>query len=624
MLERPEVASLPNVPGSYQFRDAEDRVIYVGKAKSLRSRILSYFANPTSLSGKTQAMLQVASSLTWITVNSDVEAFILEYNLIKEHRPRYNIRLRDDKSYPMIAVTTDETWPRAMLVRGKRRPRVRYFGPYPNSRAARETLDLLLRTLPLRTCSPAKLSHHTREGRPCLNYHIGRCVGPCIQAVTQADYSAMVGSVARFLGGNGSGLADEIDERMRASATALDFEAAARYRDQLSALRTVLERQEMVLAGGESLDIFGFFSDDLELAVQVVRVRNGRVVGTKGFVIDRVEDLSDSEVLVRAIELYYADSAIDYPGRVVVPIALVEAPRLTQLLSDLAERPIRVVVGSRGRQRALIEMAGRNALEEFRRSRLKRATDYNARSEALTEMKTLLELREPPLRIECYDMSHLQGSNYVGSMVVMEDGLMKHSDYRHFAVSIPGNDDFAAMREVLTRRLTRLMEEENETQPTNRIRRFAYRPQLILLDGGAGQLSVGKEVLQAFGRDEDIALAALAKSFEEIYRPDLSGPLRIPRGSTSLYLLQQLRDEAHRFAISYHRRRRTLSQEQSVLDSIPGLGPKRRAALLERFGSIYELTEAGEEGIVASKIVPTSVARAIATTLDAVYERKKG
>ncbi|MHB1520184.1 MAG: excinuclease ABC subunit UvrC [Ferrimicrobium sp.] len=617
MLERPDKASIPDQPGSYQFRDREGRVIYVGKAKSLRSRVSSYFVPPETLPAKTRAMMAVADSVTWITVASDAEAFMLEYSLIKEHRPRYNIRLRDDKSYPMIAVTMNEQWPRAMLVRGARRPKIRYFGPYANAGAARDTLELLLRALPLRSCSAAKLARHTRDGRPCLYYHIGRCVGPCIGAVSQGEYREMVERVSQFLGGQASELARSIEGNMRAAAASLEFEQAARYRDQLVAIQNVLERQEMVISDDRDLDVFGLCADELEVSLQALRVRAGRVVGTNGIIVDLVEDLGDEEMLTRVVELYYAEKAFDYPSRVILPSPVGDRERLEVLLSELAQRRVQVGVGQRGRPRALVATATENARQEFRRNRTRRATDHNARASALVELAEQLGLESPPLRIECYDMSHLQGTNYVGSMVVMEDGLMKHRDYRHFGVSIPKNDDFAAMEEVLRRRLGRLLDEEAKTM--DRSRRFAYRPNLILLDGGAGQLSVGIRVLDELNLSSSIALASLAKSYEEVYRPNFEEPLRLPRGSSALYLLQTLRDESHRFAITYHRRRRTITAEVSVLDQIPGLGPKRRARLLEHYGSVYEIAHASPEELVGAKIVPEAVATQLLDRLTKVY-----
>ncbi len=617
MIERPSPGSIPAVPGSYQFRDGEGRVIYVGKAKSLRSRVLSYFANPDTLPAKTRAMMSAAESLTWIKVGSDAEAFLLEYSLIKEHRPRYNIQFRDDSSYPMIAVTVGERWPRAMLVRGARRPKVRYYGPYASSGAARETLELLLRTLPLRSCSQSKFAQHEREGRPCLYYHISRCSGPCIGAVGAADYQIMVEKVTEFLGGKGGALSKDIEAKMREAAASEEFESAARYRDQLTAIRSVLERQTMVTTTTSELDVMGIFADELQASIQVLRIRSGRVVGARGMILDRVEELAGGDLIAKAAEVYYDSLAVDFPKEVVLPEVPQDVSGLAASLSLLAGRRVVVSEAKRGRRRTLVELAGSNAEEEFKRKRLLRARDYNARSEALVSIASELGLQRHPLRIECYDMSHLQGTNYVGSMVVMEDGLMKPSAYRHFRVSVPGNDDFAAMAEVLERRLRRL----SEDSPEGTAKHFAYRPNLIVLDGGAGQLSVGVAALEHSGLSGEIDLCSLAKSYEEVYRPGLGEPIRIARGSSALYFLQQLRDEAHRFAIQYHRRRRSLSMELSVLDTIKGLGPKRRAALIERFGSVFELAKASPEEIAATRLVGAELAARIVAVLSEIYPR---
>jgi len=614
-MERPDPASIPELPGSYQFRDAEGRIIYVGKARSLRARISSYFVGLDQQSPKTRAMLRQAASLTWITVSSDAEALLLEDSLIKQHRPRYNIRLRDDKTYPLIALTTDEAWPRVQLVRGKRRKRVRYFGPYASAGAARETLELLSRAFPLRSCSPSKLARHTKDGRPCLYYHLGRCVGPCIGAVSKEAYHAMVDEVGEILQGRGTRLVRTLESSMRAAAAREEYELAARYRDQLRALERVLERQEVVLGERASMDVFGVASDELEVAVAALRVRHGRVLGAGGLVAEVVEDLDQAALLARLVELYYTEEALDFPRVVVLPWAIADPEGLAKVLGELAGHAVQVRVGQRGSGRALVELARGNAEQELARHRLRRASDASHRGAALVALQRELGLREAPLRIECYDMSHLQGSSYVGSMVVMEDGLPKPREYRHFQVSVPKNDDFAAMAEVLERRFRRLLAEE--AAPPSKGQRFRYRPQLVLLDGGLGQLGVGVEVLGRLGLD--IELASLAKSFEEVYRPGSSEPVRLPRGSEALYLLQRVRDEAHRFAITYHRRRRVLSAEQSILDRVPGVGPRRRAALLERFGSIFELAEAGEEAIVASGILPRPVAHRVAEALAEAY-----
>jgi len=608
-MDRPDLAEIPESPGSYQFRDAEDRVIYVGKARNLRQRITSYFQDPRQLPPKTRALVAAAARLTWIVVPSEQDALLLEYALIKEHRPRYNVRLRDDKSYPMIAVTLQERWPRAMIYRGPRRRGVRYFGPYVDAGAAREVLELLRRALPLRTCSPAKLAAHERAGRPCLYYDIGRCSGPCIGVISEEAYGALVEEVTSFLEGRGGALVADLERRMAQAAERLEFEEAARLRDRLRAIDAVLERQSVALERERDLDAVGLHGDELEVFLEVVRVRHGRIVGIGGARADRALDLAPEEELGELLVRYYDERAIDVPPRIVVPGTAGAARELAATLAGALGRSVRVVSPYRRELTALIEIAARNAREAWQRTRRERASDLAARSRALTELAEVARLAAPPLRIECYDMSHLQGRFYVGSMVVMEDGLMRPGAYRHFRVSVPHNDDVGAMREVVSRRLGRLGD-----------RRFGERPDLIVLDGGAAQLGGVARLLAERDPVERIPLVALAKSFEELYVPGREEPVRLPRGSQVLYLLQQLRDEAHRFAITYHRRRRSAEAVRSALDGIPGLGPARRARLLERFGSIYELAEASVDELVAAG-VPHAVADAVVARLGGLYRR---
>ncbi|ACU53791.1 excinuclease ABC, C subunit [Acidimicrobium ferrooxidans DSM 10331] len=610
MMDRPDLAAIPEAPGSYQFRDGEDRVIYVGKARNLRARVGSYFQDPRQLSPKTRAMLAVASRLTWIVVPSEQDALLLEYSLIKEHHPRYNIRLRDDKSYPMIAVTVGERWPRAMIYRGKRRRGARYFGPYADAGAAREVLELLRRALPLRTCSPAKLAQHERAGRPCLYFDIGRCVGPCIGAVDEATYRGLVDEVTGFLEGRAGSLVDALETEMHAAASRLEFEEAARLRDRLSAIEAVLERQSVALGHERDLDAIGVHRDELDLYLEVVRVRHGRIVGVGGARAERDSGAMLFDELLDLVRSYYDDQAIDVPPRIVARVEVAEAREATDALTSLLGRPVRVVTPYRRELAVLVEIAERNAALAHQRARRERATDLATRSRGLTELGELAGLGAPPVRIECFDMSHLQGRSYVGSMVVMEDGLMRHGAYRHFRVSVPHNDDVGAMREVLSRRLDRLDD-----------RRFGGRPDLIVLDGGAPQLNGVLRLLEERGMAGTVPVVALAKSFEELYVPDRSEPVRVPRGTLALYLLQQLRDEAHRFAITYHRRRRQLDAERSTLESIPGLGPARRARLLAEFGSIYEIAEASEAELVRAG-VPARVASAVRERLGPLYRRE--
>ncbi|MGC8464573.1 MAG: excinuclease ABC subunit UvrC [Acidimicrobiales bacterium] len=609
-MERPSPQSIPDAPGSYQFRDAEGRVIYVGKAKSLRARVTSYFQPLHLLTPKTQAMVLNASSVEWITVSSDVEALILEYNLIKEHQPRYNVRLRDDKSYPMLALTISDEWPRVTVVRGKQRKGVRYFGPYPHASAVRETLDLLQRSFPLRSCSDAKFSRQNRLGRPCLLYHIERCCGPCIDAVDRERYGEITEEMSRFLRGDTASIVGRLDREMRAAAADLDFEVAARLRDRLEAVRKVVERQEIVSSPTDNFDVIGYVDDELEARAQVFRVRRGRIVGRRGLSIDKVEDLSASVLMERFLELHYGDGIMEVPPKIYVAEAPSGLETVEGWLRGLRSGPVKISVPQRGHKRQLIQMAVANAREEFKRERMRRASDHNARSQALNALQQALGLSSAPLRIECYDMSHLQGSNYVGSMVVMEDALIKRKDYRRFKVSTPKNDDFAAMEEVLRRRLQRLLDEE-KLPIEERSKRFAYRPNLIVVDGGQGQLSVAVKVREELGLTDQIELAGLAKEFEEIYLPYQHVPLRLPRQSPALYLLQTLRDEAHRFAITFHRSLRSKSVGALALDEVVGIGPKRRAQLLKHFGGVRNLRAASLEALVNSGVVSATLAEEV-------------
>jgi excinuclease ABC subunit C len=611
VLQRPPAGTIPDAPGSYQFKDADGRVIYVGKAHSLRQRLSNYFQSPAGLLPRTAQMVAAAQSVEWIQVRNDVEALMLEYNLIKAHRPRFNIRLRDDKSYPFLSITLDDEWPRATVMRGQKRKGVRYFGPYAHAYAIRETLDLLLRSFPIRTCSDNKLGRHQRLGRPCLLLHIERCSGPCVGAVTREDYDGLVAELIDFLDGNTEPVVRRLEAAMSEAADTLEFERAARVRDRLVSVRKAIERQQMVTERPEDLDVIGLADDELEAAVQVFFVRRGRVVGRKGFVLDKVEDLSRPQLIANVLEQLYGEPTLDVPKEVLVP-EIPEDPELyTDFLSGMRGSQVAVRVPQRGDKRALQETVTRNAAEEFTRHRLKRSADHNARARALTALQDALGLPEAPLRIECYDMSHLQGSDYVGSMVVFEDALPKKSDYRRFKVQgVPGNDDYAAMEEVLTRRLTALLAERD--RPMNeRPRRFSYPPQLLLVDGGRGQLNVATRVVEELGLEDEIPVAALAKQFEEVYLPGQSDPVRIHRQSEGLYLLQRVRDEAHRFAVAYHRQLRSRRMTKSVLDEIPGLGPGRRGRLLRELGSVKAVKAATLDQLQGLSWLPAPVALAV-------------
>ena len=613
MVQRPPAGTIPDAPGSYQFKDADGRVIYVGKAKSLRSRLNSYFGNPALLHPKTAQMVAAADTVEWIEVRNEVEAFFLEYNLIKQHRPRFNIRLRDDKSYPFLAVTVSEEWPRAMVRRGTKDKGTRYFGPYAHAWAIRDTLDQLLRTFPVRTCSDNKFQRHSRLGRPCLLFDIEKCSGPCVGEVDKAAYDQMVEELCEFLDGDTDPIVKRLEREMFDASDRLEFERAGRLRDRLGAVRRVIERQQMVTERPEDLDVIGVVEDELDAAVQVFYVRRGRVVGRKGVIVDKVEDLTPGQFVAELITRLYAEAPLGVPREVLVPTEPDpdELGPLEDWLSQLRGARVTVRQPLRGDKRRLQETVTANAKEEFARQRLKRASDHNARARALNALQEALDLPEAPLRIECYDMAHLQGTDYVGSMVVLEDGLKNPREYRRFKVrGVPGNDDYAAMEEVLTRRLTALLN-EREVPVVERRKKFAYPPQLMLVDGGRGQLNVAVRVVEELGLDGEIPVAGLAKQFEEVYVPGRAEPIRIPRSSEALYLLQTVRDEAHRFANAYHRSLREKRMTKSVLDDIPGLGEVRKKRLVKELGGITAVKGASLETLRGLTWLPDKVAVAV-------------
>jgi len=613
-VKRPEAGSIPDAPGSYQFFDADGRVVYVGKAKSLRSRLNSYFGSHLAL--RTRQMMDAATSVEWIQVGNEVEALMLEYSLIQRHRPRFNVRYTDDKSYPFLCVTMLDEWPRAMVMRGRRRRGNRYFGPYGHAYAIRDTLDLLLRTFPIRTCTDGKFKRYAALGKPCLLYHIEKCSGPCVGEISTGDYAELVADLLRFLEGDSEPVLERLSSEMSAAAVELDYERAARLRDRLAAVRKAVESQQMVGARDEDFDVIGIVDDALEAAVQVFFVRRGRVMGRRGFTIDKAEELDRSELVSRSLErLYFDDNPLGWPKQVLVPDMPAEADLYCEWLSEMRQSQVQIRVPQRGDKRALQATVMRNAEESFARHRLKRSTDHNSRARALNELQQHLGLSEAPLRIECYDMSHLSGQDYVGSMVVLEDGLPKKSDYRRFKIrSVPDNDDFAAMREVLTRRLSSYLE-QRARPVAERDGRFSYPPQLLLVDGGKGQLGVAVEVLEDLGLAADIPAAALAKQFEEVFVPGRSDPLRIPRQSEALYMLQRIRDESHRFAVDYHRSLRGKRMTTSALDGIAGLGPARKARLLKEFGGVRAVQRAELQELKALSWLPDKVAENVHATL---------
>jgi excinuclease ABC subunit C len=622
VVTRPPSGTIPEAPGSYQFIDRDGRVLYVGKAKSLRQRLNSYFQDPAGLAARTAQMVAQADHVEWMVVDTEGEALLLEHNLIKEFQPRYNVRLKDDKSYPWLAVTVSDEWPRPAVVRGRKRTGVRYFGPYPNAGAIRGTLDLLLSSFPVRTCSDTKFRRHQRLGRPCLLFHIERCSGPCVGAVDHAEYDPMVEELMAFLGGDTRGLVRNLEQSMREAAAAQEYERASVLRDKLEAVRAADAVRQMELDRPEDLDVVGLAEDELEAAVQVFHVRAGRVIGRQALFVDKAEELSRPQLIERILVDVYADAVAGVPRQVLVPTMPEDPEAVGEYLAARRDGPVAVRVPVRGPKRALLETVERNAAESFVRHRLQRTSDHNSRARALESLQRELGLPDAPLRIECYDMSHLQGTDYVGSMVVFEDGLAKKSDYRHFRVAtVAGNDDYAAMEEVLTRRLTALLADDHdgaggngatsEGRPPPPRRRFAYPPQLLLLDGGLGQLNVGVKVLANLGLTDRIPLASLAKSFEEVYRPGSSEPIRLSRQSEGLYLLQRLRDEAHRFAISYHRTLRGKRMTVGALDGVDGLGPKRRSRLVEQFGGLAGLRKASKNELLGVSWLPDQVGAAV-------------
>ncbi len=687
---RPAAGTIPDSPGVYRFRDPGGRVIYVGKAKSLRSRLNSYFGDLASLHPRTAQMVTSAGGLEWTVVSTEVEALQLEYNWIKEFDPRFNVRYRDDKSYPELAVTIGEEYPRLQVMRGAHRKGVRYFGPYAHAWAIRETLDLLLRVFPARTCSAGVFRRSQQIGRPCLLGYIGKCSAPCTGRVTAEQHRAIVDDFCDFMAGRADPLIRRLEKEMAAAAAELDFERAARLRDDLGAVRRAVEKQAVVLGDGTDADVVGIAADDLLASVQVFHVRGGRVRGQRGWIVDvdnqvaaggshRNDGSADDTgvdkpagvdlgaLVENFLLLFYGaraddDGAAAVPREILVPVlpsvnspagsAATEEADLTAWLSGLRGSKVSLRVAQRGDKRALAETVTRNAAEALAQHRLKRASDLTARSAALTELADTLGMDTPPLRIECIDISHVQGTDVVASLVVFEDGLPKRSDYRRFAIRDRPGDDVASIAEVVRRRFThgtshRTTEETGradeapgespaapsptaESAParailapppginpeTGRPRRFAYPPQLVVVDGGAPQVSAAATQLADLGI-VDVTVCGLAKRLEEVWVPEQDDPIIFPRTSEALYLLQRLRDEAHRFAITYHRAKRSKSMTVSALDNVPGLGETRRKALVRHFGSVSALRRAAVEDIMEVPGVGRRTAEAVAAALTA-------
>ena len=605
-IARPEAGSIPTKPGVYLFRDSAGRVVYVGKAKSLRSRLSNYFAS--DLHPRTAAMVEAATEVEWVVTQNEVEALHLEVNLIKEYRPRYNVRYRDDKSYPYLAITLNEEIPRARVMRGNKKKGVRYYGPFAHAYAIRDTLDHLLRTFPMRTCSQGVYDRCHRRNRPCLLYDIERCSGPCVGAISPEDHRAIALELCDFLDGNTKPVLKRLEAAMKASAGAQEYEIAAKMRDQLDNVRKVIERQQMVSSQAEDMDVIGLAEDNLEAAFQVFFVRAGRVTGRKGFIVDKVEDLETPGLVSSFLERLYSDAEV--PRQILVPTEPDYRDLLERWLRQKREGAVSIKVPQRGEKRALLQTVTENAMQQFSRHRLKRSSDFAARSRQLRELQEAIGMSEAPLRIECFDISNLGPTEAVASMVVFEDGLPKRSDYRRFAMKwTQGPNDVAMMGEVIRRRFARYLEEREGKDPRKK-GKFAYPPNLVVIDGGKGQLNRAIEVMDELGVT-GVTTVSLAKRMEEVFLPDRAEPILIPRGSESLYLLQSIRDEAHRFALTYHRLKRGKSMTQSALDGIPGLGEGRRKKLLKHFGSVKRIREASLEELTAVGGIPRPVAEAV-------------
>lgn len=616
----------------YRFRDPHGRVIYVGKAKSLRSRLTSYFSDIASLAPRTRQMVMTAGSVEWTVVTTEVEALQLEYNWIKEFDPRFNIRYRDDKTYPVLAVTLNEEYPRLMVYRGPRRKGVRYFGPYSHAWAIRETLDLLTRVFPARTCSAGVFKRHRQIDRPCLLGYIDKCSAPCIGRVSAEEHRRIVLDFCDFLSGKTDRLARDMEQQMIAAAEELDFERAARLRDDIAALKRALEKQAVVLGDGTDADVVAFADDDLEAAVQVFHVRGGRVRGQRGWIVEKSGDPEQSgqeHLVEQFLTQFYgeqaelggaADEATNpVPREVLVPVLPPNAEQLAAWLSGLRGSRVSLRVPVRGDKRTLAETVARNAHEALAQHKLKRAGDFNARSEALQSIQDSLGLADAPLRIECVDISHVQGTDVVASLVVFEDGLPRKSDYRHYAIREAAgegrSDDVASIAEVTRRRFLRhVSDAQPEPGTEQRPRRFAYPPNLFVVDGGAPQVNAAAAVLDELGVT-DVAVIGLAKRLEEVWVPAEPDPVIFPRNSEGLYLLQRVRDEAHRFAISYHRSKRSKRMTASALDSVRGLGEQRRKALVTHFGSVARLKDATVEEITAVPGIGVATAKAVLAAL---------
>jgi excinuclease ABC subunit C len=604
-------SGIPRESGCYLFRNEHDTVIYVGKALSLQQRLSNYFQRGDALDFKTQALMAEATSVEWIVTPNEIDALILENELIKQNQPRYNMRLKDDKSFPYVAIDTRTDFPAPLITRGKHVKGVRYFGPFVDVRALRVTIDELLQAFPLRSCTKHKFNYHQRIGRPCLLYDIGKCSGPCVQAVDAVDYQKLVQSWARFFEGDVRQLRTLLQGQMKAASETKHYEAAGKARDGLAALERAAGNQSVVLDDHSNLDVLAVDTDGGRAAVVRFRVRHGRIIGRTVHLIDRSMDEGVAEILESVLPDLYNDPG-SVPPVVVVSDAESASPLTKAYLSTLRDKNVDVVAPQRGRRRRVLELATNDARAVIGRDSLRRQSDHNVRSRALQELGEALGMKQPPFRIECFDMSHLQGTNYVGSMVVFEDGIAKKGDFRHFNVKeILGNDDVGAMQEVVRRRLAYWGDDQAATK--------FHRPDLIIIDGGLPQLHAAQKAAKSLGL-ADVEFAALAKREELLYRPGSSIPIALERGSESLYLVQRIRDEAHRFAITFHRSKRSKSMIASTLEAVEGLGPARRERLMVQFGSLDALRHTTLDELEALAWLPNEVARSIYDHLRAPSE----
>ncbi|MFZ3556749.1 MULTISPECIES: excinuclease ABC subunit UvrC [unclassified Streptomyces] len=618
---RPKPGQIPDSPGVYRFRDEHRRVIYVGKAKSLRQRLASYFQDLANLHPRTRTMVTTAASVEWTVVSTEVEALQLEYSWIKEYDPRFNVKYRDDKSYPYLAVTMNEDFPRVQVMRGQKKKGVRYFGPYGHAWAIRDTVDLLLRVFPVRTCSKGVFKNAERTGRPCLLGYIGKCSAPCVGRVTPEEHRELAEEFCDFMAGRTGTYIRRLEKDMAAAADEMEYERAARLRDDIEALKKAMEKSAVVLTDATDADLVALAEDELEAAVQIFHVRGGRVRGQRGWVTDKVEAVTSGDLVEHALQQLYGEETGDaVPKEVLVPALPEPLEPVQAWLTERRGANVSLRIPQRGDKKALMETVHRNAQQSLVLHKTKRASDLTTRSRALEEIAGALDLDSAPLRIECYDISHLQGDDVVASMVVFEDGLARKSEYRRFEIKgFEGQDDVRSMHEVITRRFKRylsaqaksrewsdeepdsagsaegtdetVVEESRLTEDDGRPKKFAYPPQLVVVDGGQPQVAAAKRALDELGID-DIAVCGLAKRLEEVWVPDEEDPVVLPRTSEGLYLLQRVRDEAHRFAITYQRSKRAKRFRAGPLDEVPGLGDARKQTLLKHFGSVKRLRAA--------------------------------